>query len=117
MIKHNGNHRCEFLFVAFLVLPYIKHVAKELQMNVFHGITLMFIQYGNLDLLITVPNITGDVPEIGSQLRIHVLGGIVSQCLGMQFADDLPGQGALNQVLEVFFYREGSLEKTVVNIV
>jgi hypothetical protein len=116
MIKHNGNHRCEFLFVASLVLPYIEHVAKELQMNVSHGITLMFIKDGNLDLRIPIKYITGNVPEIRGQLPIYVFSGIVRQCPGMQFADNLPGQGSLNQVLEVFFYREGSLEKTVVNI-
>ena len=56
---------------------------QELQMNVLREITFMFIQQGNLDLLIPVTHITGDVSEIGSQFPIHVFSGVVLQRLGM----------------------------------
>ncbi len=86
-------------------------------MNVFCGITLMLVQQGNFDLLVPVTHITGDVLEIGSQFPVHVFAWVILQCIEMYPAYDLPGQGSLKQVLEVFLHGEQILEELVMNMV
>jgi hypothetical protein len=110
MIEYNAN-RCEFLLADLLVLPYIKHIARQLQIYVLRRKTLMLQQQGYFYLPVTIFHVAAYIPEIGSQLVVYMFARIIIQRIEMHPVYDLSGQRALKKVQEILPHREQAFKE------